>query len=213
MIIKRNIRRMFSYLIVCHIGFMVGGLGMFSEIALMGALFYLFHDIMVKTNLFLIAGLIRQLRGTMNMEKLGGLYAEYPKLSLLMAIVLFSLVGIPPLSGFWPKIYLFEGGFMAQQYVLIGAIIIGSFITLYVIAKMWADVFWKNPPTENNPLEDRFKAMPLLKKSFLVIPIALLAVVSLYIGLGAENIVSVTQRIATEMMDPTPYTRAVLGTN
>src|SRR5690606_17591593 len=46
-VIKNNIRRMFSYLIVCHIGFMVGGLGMYSEIALTGALFYLFHDILV----------------------------------------------------------------------------------------------------------------------------------------------------------------------
>lgn len=211
-LIKRNIRRMLSYLIVCHIGFMVGGLGMFSEIALVGALLYLFHDIMVKTNLFLIAGLIRQLRGTMNMEKLGGLYAEYPKLSLLMAIVLFSLVGIPPLSGFWPKIYLFEGGFMTQQYVLIAAIILGSFVTLYVIAKMWADVFWKSPPTENNPLEDRFQTMPLLKKSLLVAPIALLAFISLYIGLGAENIILVTQRIAAEMMNTAPYVQAVLGT-
>src|SRR5690606_36497211 len=77
-VIKTNIRRMFSYLIVCHIGFMIGGIAMFSKIALMGALFYLFHDIMVKTNMFLIAGLIRQLRGTMDMKKLGGLYAQYP---------------------------------------------------------------------------------------------------------------------------------------
>src|SRR3546814_14867689 len=99
---------MFSYLIVCHIGFMIGGLGMFSEVALTVALFYLFHDILVKTNMFLIAGLIRKLRGTMNMDKLGGLYAQYPLLSLVIAIVLFSLVGIPPLSGFWPKIYLLD---------------------------------------------------------------------------------------------------------
>lgn len=212
-LIKNNVRRLFSYLIVCHIGFMVGGLGMFSEVALVGALFYLFHDIMVKTNLFLIAGLIRQLRGTMNMDKLGGLYAEYPKLSLLMAIVLFSLVGIPPLSGFWPKIYLVEAGFMDQQYVMIGAIIIGSFVTLYVIAKMWADVFWKDSPTPGaeEASIDGFKTLSVFQKSLLVVPIVMLALVSLYIGLGAENIVLVAKHIAAEMMDTTPYIEAVLG--
>lgn len=210
-LIKRNIRRMFSYLIVCHIGFMAGGLGLFSEIALMGALFYLFHDIMVKTNLFLIAGLIRQLRGTMNMEKLGGLYSEYPKLSLLMALVLFSLVGVPPLSGFWPKIYLFEAGFMERQYVFIGAVIIGSFVTLYVIARMWAEVFWKDSPQVDEPPEDRFKLMGAFKKTLLVVPVALLAFISLYIGLGAENIIVVVRRIAAEMLDSTPYIQAVLG--
>jgi len=210
-LIKRNIRRMFSYLIVCHIGFMVGGLGLFSEIALMGALFYLFHDIMAKTNLFLIAGLIRQLRGTMDMDKLGGIYDEYPKLSLLTALVLFSLVGVPPLSGFWPKVYLFEASFMAHQYVFVGAVIAGSFVTLYVIARLWTEAFWKKSPVIEEPSTNRFELMGVFKKTLLVLPVALLAFVSLYIGFGAENIIAVVRRIATEMMDPTPYIQAVLG--
>ncbi len=214
-VIKNNIRRVFSYLIICHIGFMLGGLGMYSEIALTGALFYLFHDILVKTNSFLIAGLIRKLRGTMNMDKLGGLYAEYPRISLLIAIVLFSLVGIPPLSGFWPKIYLFEAGFMDQQYLLIGAIIIGSFATLYVIANLWAKVFWKDLPKTSleEGLTDDFKPMTPFRKTLLVAPIAFLAAITLYIGLGAENITLVVQHIAREMKDTSPYIEAVLGTN
>jgi Formate hydrogenlyase subunit 3/Multisubunit Na+/H+ antiporter, MnhD subunit len=214
-VIKNNIRRVFSYLIVCHIGFMVGGLGMYSEIALTGALFYLFHDMMVKTNSFLIAGLIRKLRGTMNMEKLGGLYAEYPLLSLLVALVLFSLVGIPPLSGFWPKIYLFEAGFMDRQYLLIAAIVIGSFATLYVIARLWAKVFWKSlPDTQDGSFTvDEFKPMSRFRKALLVVPIVFLAAITLYIGLGAENITQVVQHIAREMKDPSPYLEAVLGTN
>ena len=214
-VIKNNIRRMFSYLIVCHIGFMIGGLGMYSEVALTGALFYLFHDIMVKTNIFLIAGLIRKLRGTMNMDKLGGLYAEYPLLSLLMAIVLFSLVGIPPLSGFWPKIYLFEAGFMGSHYALIAALIIGSFATLYVFSMMWAKVFWKDGPQPNDAesLTDDFRPLSRFRKSLLVTPIVFLAVITLYIGLGAENITSVVKHIAREMKDTSPYIEAVLGTN
>lgn len=214
-IIKNNIRRIFSYLIVCHIGFMIGGLGMYSDIALAGALFYLFHDMMVKTNVFLIAGLIRKLRGTMNIEKLGGLYAEYPRLSLLMALVLFSLVGIPPLSGFWPKIYLFEAAFMDNQYVLIAAIIVGSFATLYVIAKLWANVFWKElpaPATSGELVTDDFKSLSGFRKSLLVTPIVILAAITLYIGLGAEHIALVVNHIVGEMKDTAPYIEAVLGT-
>lgn len=213
-LIKRNIRRLFSYLIVCHIGFMIGGLAMFTQVAITGALIYLFHDIVVKTNMFLIAGLIRQLRGTMNMDKLGGLYNDYPKISLVIAIVLFSLAGVPPLSGFWPKLYLFEAGFDTQHYALIGAIIVGSFITLYVIAKMWADVFWKNAPESDGTgeiLKDSFVNQTLSKKIMLVGPVVFLAAISVYIGLGAENIALVAKRIAAEMMDTTPYIEAVLG--
>ncbi|SFB92367.1 multicomponent Na+:H+ antiporter subunit D [Parapedobacter composti] len=209
-VIKNNIRRLLSYLIVCHIGFMVGGLGMYSEVALAGALFYLFHDMMVKTNIFLIAGLIRKLRGTMNMDKIGGLYAEYPLLSLLMAVVLFSLVGIPPLSGFWPKIYLFEAGFMDHHYALVAAIIIGSFATLYVIAKMWAKVFWKSQPEGIAGVEDGFRPMSNFRRSLLVGPIVFLAAITLFIGLGAEHIVTVVNHIVREMKDTSPYIQAVL---
>ena len=188
---------------------------LFRSVALTGALFYLFHDIMVKTNIFLIAGLIRKLRGTMNMDKLGGLYAEYPLLSFVIAIVLFSLVGIPPLSGFWPKIYLFEAGLMDNQYVLIAAIIIGSFATLYVISMMWAKVFWKDQPTVEGEeaLTDDFRPLSKFKKSLLVGPIVFLAAITLYIGLAAENVTQVAKHIAGEMKDTTPYIEAVLGTN
>src|SRR5690606_31273324 len=129
-LIKTNIRRLFSYLIICHIGFMVGGIAMFSKVALMGAVFYLIHDIIVKTNLCLVAGVIRQLSGTTDMNKLGGLYLDYPKISLLIALVLFSLVGIPPLSGFWPKIFLFQEAHNQHQYFYVVALILASFVTL-----------------------------------------------------------------------------------
>src|SRR5690606_10881640 len=125
------------------------------------------------------------------------------------------LVGIPPLSGFWPKIYLFEAGFMDQHYVLIGAIIIGSFATLYVITSLWAKVFWKDQPEASGDglLTDDFKPMPRFRKALLVAPITFLAAITLYIGLGAENITLVVQHIAREMKDPSPYIEAVLGTN
>ncbi|MFD1769712.1 proton-conducting transporter transmembrane domain-containing protein [Sphingobacterium suaedae] len=209
-LIKTNVRRLFSYLIVCHIGFMVGGIAMFSKVALMGAVFYLIHDIMVKTNMFLIAGLIRQLRGTLDMNKLGGLYRDYPRISLLIALVLFSLVGIPPLSGFWPKIFLFREAFTQQQYFFVAALIIGSFITLYVIANMWAHVFWKNPQQEEE-IDDRFAPMQPYRKILMVLPIALLALTTLFIGLNAEAIVRVSDKISSQLIDTSSYIEAVLG--
>jgi multicomponent Na+:H+ antiporter subunit D len=209
-VIKSNIRRLFSYLIVCHIGFVIGGLGLYTKVAITGAIFYLIHDIVVKTNLFLISGLIRQLRGTMDMDRLGGIYDEYPKLSLLIAIVLFSLVGIPPLSGFWPKIYLIDGALEGNNYLFVGAIILGSFVTLYVIAKLWAKVFWK-AASEDLLIEDSFKSLNLYNKVLLVAPIGLLAACSLYIGLNAEMIITVSSRIAGELIDPSMYIKAVLG--
>lgn len=207
---KRDIRKLFSYLIICHIGFVIAGLTLYSKIAFLGAILYLIHDIVVKTNLFLIAGLIRQMRGTMNLAHLGGLYGQYPKISILIAIVLFSLVGIPPLSGFWPKIYLFEASISADQYAILGALILGSFITLYVIAKLWAEAFWKDR-VEDNTLQDKFENLSIFRKVLLVLPIGILATVSLFIGLSIEFVVQVADRISNELLDTSSYIDAVLN--
>src|SRR5690606_8575427 len=179
---KRDIRRMFSYLIVCHIGFLIAGLGMFTMVALTGAIFYLIHDVIIKTNLFLVAGVIHKIKGSMDMRKLGGMYADYPVLSLVMAVVLFSLVGIPPLSGFWAKIYLFEAGFDTHSYILTTALILASFITLLVMARMWSEVFWKNTPEAGSHFTDYFRELSRLQQSALIGPVVFLMGVSLYIG-------------------------------
>ncbi len=211
-LVQSNIRKAFSYLIICHIGFMIAGLGMFTTVAITGAIFYLIHDIVVKTNLFMVSGLILKIKDSENIKKLGGLYAEYPKISLLVAIPLFSLVGIPPLSGFWPKLSLILAGFETSNYVLIGFILFASFITLFVIGKIWAEVFWKKG-VENvgQSSFQNFDTVSAGQKRMMVLPIVFLSIVSLCIGFGAEYIQILSQHIAGELMEPVNYIQAVLG--
>ena len=208
---KNSMRRMFSYLIVCHIGYFIVGLGLFTEIAIAGAIFYLIHDIVVKTNLFLVSGVIYKARGSTDLRRLGGFYKDYPKLSILFAIVLFSLAGIPPLSGFWPKINLFLAALTANSLILILTLIFASFITLYLIAKIWLEVFWKSLPKGDIEKGDEFEALPKEKKLMLILPVVSLAAVSLFIGFGAEYVMQISQHIAKEMIDTQPYINAVLG--
>ena len=213
-VIQTNMRKMFSYLIVCHIGYMIGGLGIFTVAALTGAVFYLIHDIIVKTNLFLIGGLVYKIIGELNMKKMGGIYSNYPLLSLLIAIPLFSLIGVPPLSGFWPKINLFQESFASSNYFLLGSLIFGSFITLFVITRFWSEAFWKRPQTdERKPYIRYYDMMGKYEKALIVIPIVFLSFISLYIGLGAENIFKVANQIASELSDTSVYIQAVLGTS
>ncbi len=212
-LVQNNIRKVFSYLIICHIGYMIIGLGMFTEVAIAGTIFYLVHDIVVKTNLFMISGLIYRIKGSNSMRALGGFYANYPMLSLLMFIPLFSLVGIPPLSGFWPKISLITASFDSESYWSLAAIIFASFITLVVIAKLWAEVFWKD--ATEIPVRPKFRyyhKIKNIKRIQIVVPIVFLSLVSLYIGFGAEHIQRLSTRIASELMDNQQYIDAVLNT-
>lgn len=211
-IVQNNIRKIFSYLVICHIGYMIAGLGMMTEVALAGAIFYLIHDITVKTNLFMVSGVIYKLKANHNINKLGDLYADYPKLSLLFFIPLFSLVGIPPLSGFWPKLSLIGAGWTTENYLVIAGILFASFITLFVIVKLWAEVFWKNgeklPQARKFPY---FKDLQPVRKVQMVAPIVFLSLVSLYIGFGAEHIQTLASRISYELMHNHEYINTVLN--
>jgi len=209
---QNNIVKVFSYLIICHIGFMILGLGLYTEAAIAAAIFYVIHDIVVKTNLFMVSGLIYRIKGTYSMRDLGGIYAQYPLLSLLMIIPLFSLVGIPPFSGFWPKLSLITESFKIDNYWLIAALLFGTFITLFVIARIWAEVFWKKEKKlreiQNFRYYDKLK---IEKKIEIVGPIVFLAIISLYIGFGAENIQQLAMRVGQELMNNENYIQAVLG--
>lgn len=213
-LVQNNIQKIFSYLIICHIGFMMAGLSMFSQMALAGAIFYMIHDIVVKANLFLMGGFIYRIKGSYSMRNLGGLYEKHPKLSLLMLIPLLSLIGIPPLSGFWPKISLFTAAFVSEHYFLLGFMIFASFITLFIIARFWSEVFWKSgddivkKPNFKGYFEMKFK-----ERSSLILSMAILTVVTLYIGFGAEHIQLLSNRIASELMNTEDYIEAVLKLN
>lgn len=208
---QRHLRKIFSYLIICHIGYMIGGLSMLTQAGITGLVFYLVHDIIVKTNIFMVAGLIYKIKGANTLKNLGGLYAGYPFISLLVAIPLFSLVGIPPLSGFWPKISLIRAGMDTERYLLTGLILFAGFVTLIVIARVWAEAFWKSaPPLAKREEFEYFDEMLRWRKVMIIAPIAMLSAVSLYIGLGAEHIQALSLRISGELLDAAPYIRAVL---
>ena len=210
---KRSIRRLISYLIVCHIGYLIAGIGLYTEIAIVGVIFYLMHDVLVKSNLLMITGIIQKIRETIDMTRLGGLYKDYPKLSVVIAIVMFSLIGIPPLSGFWPKIQFFGESLRTEHYVLLATFIFASFVTLYVIAKMWSEVFWKESPKPLTDEIDRFAQLSIIQKTALIAPVTALSFVSLYLGLNAGYFYEIAQKTAVELMDPQLYIEAVLTGN
>lgn len=209
-LVQKDLIKMFSYLIICHIGFMLSGLGMGSEIAITGAVFYMIHDIIVKSNLFLVGGILHRITGSTRIANMGGIMKDYPMLTLLFLIPLFSLVGVPPFSGFWPKISLISASLLTENYWVLGSIIFGSVITLVVVAKIILEVFAKNLP--KRPALKSFKYFTdfsNLEKRVLIYPIVLLALISLVIGFGAEPIQQLSEKVAFELTHPEVYIETV----
>ena len=80
-IAQSDIKRLLSFTLVSHIGYMVFGVALSSELGLSGAIYYVAHHILVQTTLFLVVGLIERQAGASTLQRLGGLAAASPVLA------------------------------------------------------------------------------------------------------------------------------------
>lgn len=209
---QNEIRRILSFHIISQIGYMIMGLGLFSPLAIAGSVFYIAHHIIVKTNLFLIGGLVHRLQGTAQLKESGGLYRRYPLVAILFLIPALSLAGIPPLSGFWAKLMLVQAGLEIKQYAIVITSLAVSLLTLFSMTKIWTEAFWKEKPETSQP--DSAPAAPPLTfgDSFLYhFPIVTLALLTLAIGLFAEPMFALAQQAAAQLLNPAEYIEAVLN--
>lgn len=141
-----DIRRLLSFTLVSHIGFMIWGLALVNKQGVAAAIFYAAHHILVQTTLFLLVGLVERHMGSTSLRTLGGLVKSYPLLSGMFFVAALNLIGIPPFTGFIGKLGLAQAAVQQGQwqgYALLAAGMITSFLTLYVMVKVWNFAFWQ----------------------------------------------------------------------
>lgn len=199
---QNEFRRVLSFHIVSQIGYMILGLGLLTPLALAGSLFMIVHNVVVKTNLFLLSGVAERLAGTGILKNMGGLSAARPGLSVLFLLSAFSLAGLPPLSGFFAKLLLVRAGFEAASVLAVAACLLVSLLTLLSMLKLWNEAFWKPAPEE--------APKPGLPAGLLASPLALTAA-ALALGLAGRPFLRLLTRAADDLFDPSSYVRAVLG--
>jgi multicomponent Na+:H+ antiporter subunit D len=203
-----DFRRILSFHIVSQIGYMILGLALFTPLAMVGAVFYLVHHIIVKANLFLVSGVARRIAGSTDLDAIGGLYKTAPFLALLFLIPAFSLAGFPPLSGFWAKFILVKAALEGGGYVIAGVALVVGLLTIYSMTKIWGAAFWKPHPAG---LQPSLKSLPAKDRAALLTPIAALALLTCIIGLFPEPFVQFATRSADQLLNPEAYIAAVLG--
>ncbi|MCC3265741.1 Na+/H+ antiporter subunit D [Arthrobacter gengyunqii] len=233
---QTDIKRMLSFTLVSHIGYMVFGLAVGSVIGIGSAVFYVVHHITIQTSLFLVTGLIERRGGTANMDRLGGLAKLSPILAVLYFIPAINLGGIPPFSGFLGKLGLLEAGVelgTPLAYVLVGASVLTSLLTLLVMARVWNRAFWRTPEdavhpdpillatgadgsslrTSGSVTTGKFSgsdAVDLLPRT-MVYPTVGLVALGVSLSVLAGPLFSLSDNAAQDLLDRTPYIEAVLG--
>lgn len=200
---QNEIRRILSFHIVSQVGYMILGLALASPLAIAGAVFYLIHHIVVKANLFFIAGIAARLTGSERLKAMGGLYAKTPWLAILFAIPALSLAGIPPLSGFWAKFVLVKASLADGFWWAAGVALLTGIFTLLSMSKIWNETFLKAHPRGEQAIRDdggvRWGWWSVTG----------LAALTVLIGLGAGPVMDYAVAAAGQLAQPVTYFDAI----
>jgi multicomponent Na+:H+ antiporter subunit D len=185
-----DMRRILAFHIVSQIGYILLGIALASEAGNAATLFYTVHHIVVKANLFLIAAMVWRLTGSYDLRRIGGLYAHKPLLALLFVVPALSLVGIPPLSGFWAKLLILQETFAQGRVTWAVVALLVSVLTLYSMMKIWMEAFWKPHPAADWQLPAHTRLAPAWAAT------VGLAAVTLFISLNPQPLVAYAQAAA-----------------
>lgn len=205
-----DVRRLLSFHIISQIGYVMMGLGLFSPLALAGAVYFIVHVAVAKATLFLISGVMERVRGTFDLKKLGGFYIASPFLAVLFLVAALSLAGLPPLSGFFAKLSLVQAGLELNQGVIVGVALAVSILTLYSMIKIWNEAFWK-PYTAQAGEVPAHPPLAARHRFALMAPIVFLAAVTVIMGFGVGPVFDYAMETGQQLANSSQYIQAVLG--
>jgi NADH-quinone oxidoreductase subunit N len=141
---QSNIKRLMAYSSIGNVGYVLLGVAAGSERGIQSVVFYLAIYMVMTLGTFAIILLMKR-RNVMveNISDLAGLGRSHPMLALSMMIMMFSLAGIPPLAGFWGKLYVFMAAVESQLFwpAVLGVLasVVASYYYLRIIKVMYFD--------------------------------------------------------------------------
>lgn len=181
-LVQTDLKRMFAYGGIGHIGLILVGVSLGNSTALAGGLFYLINDALMQAALFMIAGAVFHYHGARTLDDLKGVRNRSPWLTGALVVVAISMVGLPPTGGFFGKWNIVLGALEAQHYLAVFAVLASTLLTLGYFLRLFSCWFHQPVTTQSEQLE---VAVPLR----VVLGIASVAMIVL--GLMSDSIVRV----------------------
>jgi NADH-quinone oxidoreductase subunit N len=139
-----NIKRLMAYSSIGNVGYILLGLAAGSEKGIQAVVFYLAIYLVMTLGVFATILLMKR-RGVMveGVADLAGLGRTHPMMAFALLLFMFSLAGIPPLAGFWGKLYIFMAAVEAKLYVpaVLGVLasVVASYYYLRIVKVMYFD--------------------------------------------------------------------------
>ena len=169
-IAQTNIKRLMAYSSIGHIGYALIGVACVSSEGLRSLLIYLMIYLVMNVSVFtVILSLKRNDAYFENISDLSGMYKNHPFTTILVALMMFSLAGIPPLAGFFGKFYIFVAALESNMVFLAVIGIIASVISAFYYLRIVKIMYFDEPKEEFDGVNIRSLQVLFYPSSFLVI--------------------------------------------
>jgi len=214
---QSDLRRMMGYLVISGIGAMFVGVSIGTTEAVSGAILYAVHSIIVMTALYLAVGVIGRIAGDTDLRKIGGLYRFDHGFAAAFFILALAVAGLPPFSGFWPKVILVKASLETHNDWLAFAILLSGFLTTLAVGRVWLHAFWRGgiEGTPDGVLAvsggEARQAFIVGDQRLMLAPVFALVLVVIYLGMMPEPVMSVALQGAADLLDPADYILSVFG--
>ena len=188
---QTNVRRLLAYSAVAHAGYTLLGLVAGGRDGFSATLFYTTVYAFTLVGAFGVVALVRRETGGDDLQHFGGLASRSPILAGCMSIFMLSLAGLPPLSGFFGKFYLFSAALRADPnhglLWLVALALFGSLISLYYYLIVLKVIFAEPALSEVEPGSSPVTYhLPFLQK----ISLSVLGAIVLFLGIIPGSLVS-----------------------
>ncbi|MCP5102760.1 MAG: monovalent cation/H+ antiporter subunit D family protein [bacterium] len=188
-IAQKEMKRMLAYSSVAQVGYIALGIGLANPLALVGALLHVLNHAFMKAGLFLVSGNLRFKLGHSNISKLdNSVRKKMPWTMAAFTVGALSMVGLPPMAGFFSKWYLIRGAYHSTSWtgwVFIGVIFLSSLLNAVYFFRIIEKVYMK--PLKGKPEPSDAKITPEPERNevsaSMLIPTLVMAVGLIALGL------------------------------
>jgi len=150
-LVQQDLFRLLAWSSISQMGIVALGIGLANESSLTGGIMHIANDAIMKGALFLAASAIFMRFNLRRVDRLWELRGRAPWLSAVIVVTGLSLVGLPPMCGFFGKWYVLKGALVDDRWALAGAVILGSLASAAYVARLIEALFFAKVPDETHP--------------------------------------------------------------
>ena len=173
---QRDLKMMFAYGGISHIGIILIGIGQGNQTGFVGGIFYLLNDAVMQAALFFLAGVAFCHYGVRTIDDIGRVGKQAPWLTGSLVVIALGMVGLPPTGGFFGKWNIILGALEAGNYVSVAAVVLSTLLTLAYFVKLFESIFRQT----STRLDVQFGEIPLSFKMTLGVTPAAIMLLGLF---------------------------------